>query len=196
MSNFFQSTNINAGKYYQNGIEIDLGAQGAQGAQGIHGAAANQGAQGSTGAQGAQGATPQFGLVPNGSIIMWSAAQTSEGKLPYWLPVDWYLCNGDTHNGVKTPNLIDKFIIGVGAGSTFNINDSSGSNLITVNNLPSHTHQISPTYFSADTTSSFKIDTQLQVYGVDENGSVTQATGGDVPYYPNCYALCYIMYIP
>ena len=40
MSNFFQSTNINAGKYYQNGVEIDLGAQGAQG---------------STGAQGAQG---------------------------------------------------------------------------------------------------------------------------------------------
>jgi len=57
MSNFFQSTNINAGKYYKNGIEIDLGAQGAQGAQGIHGAAANQGAQGSTGAQGIQGIT-------------------------------------------------------------------------------------------------------------------------------------------
>ena len=59
MSNFFQSTNINAGKYYQNGIEIDLGgqgAQGAQGAQGIHGAAANQGAQGTQGAQGSTGA--------------------------------------------------------------------------------------------------------------------------------------------
>ena len=60
MSNFFQSTNINAGKYYQNGIEIDLGAQGAQGAQGIHGAAANQGAQGAQGSTGAQGVIPRI----------------------------------------------------------------------------------------------------------------------------------------
>ena len=123
MSNFFQSTNINAGKYYKNGIEIDLGAQGAQGAQGIHGAAANQGAQGiqgitgtqgSTGSQGSQGvqgtpASSAFPLGPppifpfadgngaiRGSIILWVGNVTTGGSPSAQRPngnSSWYLCN-------------------------------------------------------------------------------------------------------
>ena len=111
MSNFFQSTNINAGKYYKNGIEIDLSAQGATGAQGSTGA---------QGAQGAQGATPQHFKMPLGSIIMWNAVNIEEGALPpYYIPADWVLCDGTLYGHIQTPDLRDKFIIGVGANSTF-----------------------------------------------------------------------------
>ena len=122
MSNFFQSTNINAGKYYQNGIEIDLGAQGVQGAQGIHGAAANHGAQGSTGAQGIHGAAVSFptrtelfqNLYWPSSIIIWygpvGIPPDGTHTQPIFTPApgqrnDWYVCNGQTVNGALLPNI-------------------------------------------------------------------------------------------
>jgi hypothetical protein len=44
---------------------------------------------------------------PIGGIIMWSGSFTS-------VPKGWTVCNGGTVNGITTPNLTDKFVIGIG----------------------------------------------------------------------------------
>lgn len=63
-----------------------------------------------------------------GEIIMWS------GTLSGHYPVDpdtaaantaWHICNGDTENGVVTPNLQDQFVIA--AGSTYTAGSSGGA---------------------------------------------------------------------
>jgi hypothetical protein len=43
--------------------------------------------------------------IPKGGIILWSGTYSA-------IPTGWYLCNGQTINGIVTPNLQDKFIIG------------------------------------------------------------------------------------
>lgn len=65
------------------------------------------------------------GLVPPGSIMLWSGSIAS-------IPTGWALCDG--LNG--TPNLRDRFI--VGAGSTYAVADTGGQNAIT--SVPAHSH--------------------------------------------------------
>ncbi|GAB1402668.1 hypothetical protein MASR1M68_15790 [Elusimicrobiota bacterium] len=72
------------------------------------------------------------GLV-KGMIIMWygNSAQIPDG---------WALCDGQTYNGVQTPDLRDRFV--VGAGSTYNLNATGGetTHTLTVAEMPSHSH--------------------------------------------------------
>ena len=49
-------------------------------------------------------------LVPIGGIIMWSGSITN-------IPTGWALCNNQTVNGIKTPNLTDKFVVGAHSGA-------------------------------------------------------------------------------
>jgi len=63
-----------------------------------------------------------------GEIIMWSGALN--GHYPVdpvtGLPnIAWHICNGDTENGVVTPNLADKFVIAQSA--TYTKGDTGGS---------------------------------------------------------------------
>ena len=46
-----------------------------------------------------------LGIVPIGSIIMWTGNRVT-------LPSNYKLCDGTTYNGIPTPNLTNKFIIG------------------------------------------------------------------------------------
>ena len=68
--------------------------------------------------------------LPVGGIIMWSGSSVPDG---------WALCNGQTVNGVQTPNLVDRFIYG---SNLVNVRGTGGSDKVTlsVNNLPSHNH--------------------------------------------------------
>ena len=67
---------------------------------------------------------------PIGGIIMWSGNQAT-------VPNGWAICNGGTVNGIATPNLVDKFV--VGAGSSYSVGNSGGSpNAVVV----SHTHAL------------------------------------------------------
>ena len=43
------------------------------------------------------------GTIPVGGIIMWSGST---------IPTNWALCNGDVVNGIATPNLIGRMILG------------------------------------------------------------------------------------
>lgn len=67
----------------------------------------------------------------SGIIVMWSGAVDK-------IPTGWALCNGQ--NG--TPNLVNRFI--VGAGSSYAVGATGGSNTVTltVDQMPSHTHTI------------------------------------------------------
>ncbi len=76
------------------------------------------------------GALSGYGTIPVGGIIMWSGSSVPDG---------WALCNGQTVNGVQTPNLVDRFIYG---SNLVNVRGTGGSDKVTlsVNNLPSHNH--------------------------------------------------------
>ena len=65
-----------------------------------------------------------LGIVPIGSIIMWTGNRVT-------LPSNYKLCDGTTYNGIPTPDLRNKFIIGAiyhQNGSTLN-SDSFNSNM-------------------------------------------------------------------
>lgn len=87
-----------------------------------------------------------------GEIIMWS------GTLSGHFPVDpdttalnpnWHLCNGDTQNGVVTPNLADRFVICAGAtyaaaatggAATKNLAHTHAVGTLATGNESAHTH--------------------------------------------------------
>jgi microcystin-dependent protein len=74
----------------------------------------------------------EYYMVPKGAIIMWAGTLST-------IPPGWQLCDGT--NG--TPDLRDRFILGVSAGE--NPGATGGSHFYTLNvaQLPSHTHSIS-----------------------------------------------------
>ena len=69
--------------------------------------------------------------VPSGIICMWSGESTA-------IPSGWHLCDGSS----GTPDLRNRFI--VGAGSSYDVGDTGGSNSVTLSTsqIPSHTHSI------------------------------------------------------
>jgi microcystin-dependent protein len=72
--------------------------------------------------------------VPSGIIGIWSGSVAS-------IPSGWVICNGS--NG--TPDLRNFFV--VGAGDTYAVGATGGSNTVTLaeTNLPGHTHSVSGT---------------------------------------------------
>jgi len=68
--------------------------------------------------------TAATAAFPSGGIIIWSGSALA-------IPAGWLLCDGTS----STPNLQDRFV--VGAGSTYNVNDTGGSADAVV---VSHTH--------------------------------------------------------
>lgn len=79
-----------------------------------------------------------FGIFPVGGIIMWSGSNAS-------IPSGWALCNGQTVNGISTPNLSNRFI--VASGSSYATNATGGSSSVTLNStqIPRHSHSVSLT---------------------------------------------------
>lgn len=72
--------------------------------------------------------------VPSGVIALWSGSTAS-------IPSGWVICDGTN----STPDLRDRFI--VGAGNTYAVDATGGSNTVTLAeaNLPGHTHSVSGT---------------------------------------------------
>ena len=72
--------------------------------------------------------------IPSGIIAMWSGASNA-------IPTGWVLCDGDNN----TPDLRNRFI--VGAGSTYSVGNTGGSDTVTLNSsqLPRHTHSVNLT---------------------------------------------------
>jgi hypothetical protein len=86
-----------------------------------------------------------------GMIIMWSGALTADGQGVLFAPTGrWALCDGQLVDGLQTPDLRERFIVGAGGdntnvgGSTGYTQGQTGSNsnnsTLTLDNIPQHNH--------------------------------------------------------
>ena len=83
--------------------------------------------------------------VPVGGIIMWTKPQLPDNE-------HWAICDGDTHNGVPTPDLRGRFIVGAspdgkpgaGADQVYSVGNNGGKSFhqLTADELPKHTHEV------------------------------------------------------
>ena len=122
--------------------------------------------------------------LPSGCILLWSGAKDA-------IPDGFVLCDGQNN----TPDLRSKFVLG--AGSTYAVGATGGeaTHTLTVNEMPSHTHDIYGGGFSGDPThNSVRAGYIGEDNSVAESGVITN-TGGGQPHnnMPPYYALCYIM---
>ena len=123
-------------------------------------------------------------VLPSGCILLWSGAKDA-------IPDGFVLCDGQNN----TPDLRSKFVLG--AGSTYAVGATGGeaAHTLTVNEIPSHTHDIYHGGFSSDPThNSVRSGYIGENNSVAESGVITN-TGGGQPHnnMPPYYALCYIM---
>ncbi|HOW96704.1 MAG TPA: hypothetical protein P5567_09315 [Kiritimatiellia bacterium] len=138
-----------------------------------------------------------FGSIPIGGIIMWSGA-------PAGIPSGWALCDGGTHEGVPTPDLRNRFV--VGAGGAYAVSSTGGVDTVTLDQqqIPSHTHPVyAPNNDVNGSTSqgwpannnhqSFRSSDRGREYTI--NSAAVGSIGGGQAHEnrPPYYALCYIM---
>ena len=123
------------------------------------------------------------GIVPSGAIIMWSGAANA-------IPTGYVLCNGSN----STPDLRNRFVVGAGSGSNYNVNDTGGADSVTltVNQIPAHTHTYIDQYVA--------IDNGYRPWPANNNDCAARnvnsgSTGGGQSHEnrPPYFALCYIM---
>jgi microcystin-dependent protein len=76
------------------------------------------------------------GLIPCGIIVMWNGTDIA-------IPAGWSLCNGS--NG--TPDLRDRFVVGAGNGSQYQLKSTGGADSVTLSRsqMPKHNHSGSAT---------------------------------------------------
>lgn len=139
------------------------------------------------------GTVSGYGTAPIGCIILWSGAVNK-------IPEGWALCNGQTVEGQKTPNLSGRFVVGYSANdSDYNAVGKTGgekTHKLTVSEMPSHSHSI--TMWGGDIADDWKQQNNLYLtynkYNFN-NGRDTSSAGGDQPHEnrPPYYTLCYIM---
>lgn len=147
---------------------------------------------------------------PLGGIVMWSGTIAQ-------IPLGWYLCDGGTYGGIKTPNLKNRFIVGSagdgtgtantpstgpgfdvtngGASRNYTTHDVGGEDAhkLTEAEMPSHNHQLSrqSANSNVNTQTGNYANACNNPYGYDS----TQTKGSD-QYHENrppYYALAYIM---
>ena len=136
------------------------------------------------------GAINGFGVAPVGCIIMWSGTPTE-------IPGGWALCNGQTAEGLTTPDLRDRFIVGAGNGYAVGAQGGEAAHTLTVEEMPSHNHSYS--FKGADLDAGWKKQnnfySQANRYGDLDNTAWTSSVGGGLAHEnrPPYYALCFIM---
>lgn len=142
--------------------------------------------------------------APTGSIIMWEDSDN--------IPTGWALCDGQTVNGVTTPDLRGRFIVGYDhtrSGETHDVdndynavgnNGGEKNHKLTVNEMPSHSHSITGQIMQKDGSSTKKV-VAIDTNGDSSSGNMTYAagtkigsTGGGTAHEnrPPYYVLCYI----
>ncbi len=80
-------------------------------------------------------ATSGYGIVPLGTIVMWSGTTIPDG---------WTLCNGVTNNGITPPNLSGRFVVGIGSNGTTSYSHTNIGGLdwvtLSASQMPQHNH--------------------------------------------------------
>lgn len=152
------------------------------------------------------------GAIIVGMIVMWSGLENN-------IPVGWAVCNGQTVNNRKTPDLRNRFIIGAGTNSpntwgepdyhNHSVDPPNATGSTSTNG--SHTHYFPPNWYKNNAQGGDGRSI-LDVYGENPKTSTTQSSGDhshvvyvDIPAFssgassgdnkPRWYALCFIMYV-
>jgi microcystin-dependent protein len=121
-----------------------------------------------------------FGCTPLGGIIMWSGSLTSNSPIINSVFYgNWKKCDGGTYNGITTPDLRNRFI--VGAGSSYSIGNTGGADSVTLQtkHLPPHTHSVNS---GGGHTHSVRVgaiqhgwDSSVTTVGTDDHGAVSNS---------------------
>ena len=123
----------------------------------------------------------EFYMVPKGAIVIWSGSVDK-------IPAGWALCDGSE----GTPDLRNKFVLG--SGDKYSVGQSGGEeeHTLTVNEMPSHSHEISRTFSGGGGGSS---GGDINTSGTGNTPFHILSTGGNKPHnnMPPYYSLCYIM---
>jgi microcystin-dependent protein len=131
------------------------------------------------------------GVIPIGGIITWSGAVN---KIPY----GWALCDGKVYNARQTPDLRDRFIIGVGGNYSAGDIGGEAQHTLSVSEMPSHSHNASVKTVGYALSYNNTAETLTHDGNDRNNGNKTVVAGGTGASKahenrPPYYALCYIM---
>ena len=137
-----------------------------------------------------EGAIAGNGVIPIGGIVVWRGASTD-------IPDGWALCDGLTYNGRKTPDLSNRFILGV--SGKYKVGNQGGAETVklTVSQMPSHRHEYK--FKGADFVLAWSDDNifydSTDHYPKHGNPRYTESEGGAKAHEnrPPYWALCYIM---
>ena len=145
--------------------------------------------------------------IPVGVITLWYGAENN-------VPEGWAICNGQVSNGIQTPNLTGRFVVGAGqeikngsltgkagdGGDVYMPGTTGGerSHTLSVGEMPSHNH--STTMYTADVVASWKNARTFLMptdhYGSESKCDITSSQSGSNQAHENrppYYALLYIM---
>ncbi len=125
-----------------------------------------------------------YGTIPVGGIIMWSGATNS-------IPTGWALCDGATHDGILTPDLRNRFIVGIGTSYTNGQTGGEATHVLTTTEMPAHTHSLT----TKSTTEGYAAVEASHGYWKNTTSDSTGSAGGNAAHEnrPPFYALAYIM---
>jgi len=115
--------------------------------------------------------TIQRRAFPSGGILMWY------GNLAF-IPSGWLLCDGSA----GTPDLRDRFV--VGAGSSYNVNATGGSNTVTltVSQMAAHNHPVTASTGPAGTHNHPASTGTTPSHTHGWSGRIPLRTGPSAPY--------------
>lgn len=136
-----------------------------------------------------------YGVVPLRCVLMWSGQ-------PSDIPDGWALCNGQAVNGIVTPDLRGRFVVGIDNNDSdyYPVGSTGGekTHKLTVDEIPSHKHNNrcrTEGYVSA-----FNSTPEVVTFDGHSNDNgfkdiMGDSTGGDQPHEnrPPYYAICFIM---
>jgi microcystin-dependent protein len=131
------------------------------------------------------------GVIPLGGIITWSGSVNT-------IPHGWALCDGKVYNARQTPDLRDRFIVGVGGNYTSGNTGGEALHTLTESEMPMHGHLVAAKTVGVSLIYNSTAEVIAPVSNEKNNGSRTlylgreggsQAHENRPPY----YALCYIM---
>jgi microcystin-dependent protein len=130
------------------------------------------------------------GIIPVGGIILWSGSASA-------VPVGWALCDGLVHEGLTTPNLRDRFVIGAGPAFPVGAMGGATSQTLSIAQMPNHSHTYSDDWFEqwSDYWWGTFSGGAFVGHSRTKTGQSTSPVGGGSPVsiMPPYYALAYIM---
>ncbi len=117
---------------------------------------------------------PSVGGMPRGSIVMWAGPM-------FDVPAGWALCDGT--NG--TPDLTNRFILGVSAGEYPGATGGSHNYTLTTSQLATHNHPFTTGYIGSHSHSASSATAGAHTHKIPDNLTSSMKNKGDENGSPN-----------